>query len=441
MENRFICVFPSLLPESLPARDPVAVIEDGIPPLSSDEEALWKLMYENSTRAFNFPEGILAIGDLSPFYPSCPKAFLKGKGKSSIGSCFPDEFCYLGGDEDLETRLSRKRKFDLDVGTSGVVPEVRDIHSKLRSASNKKSQSTSQTMSEALPVGTKAPVAVPASSAPLLVKKSQEGNVKPVEAVAHISLPQTSVKSKVHAPSSRVWSLLAPLFEEGYPPPYAPNWKITSSSIISTGEIAREFMSHALPPSQRFMNVVLDPQIFEDQYCMAVCESFSWGAGMLRHVQVLKEDKKDLEDRLKSSLTIAVELQCWVVIVERLLLEKEVCLLYLSCTPLGFPCILPYNSFLSACWGDDEGERESLGGASQLMQEREQLVADVKHYKSDASVSYQDVETLYADLGIVQDDNQKLATERHWLLSQGFGCFLSTFTQSPDFKSSLERIY
>ncbi|KAF5772918.1 hypothetical protein HanRHA438_Chr13g0593551 [Helianthus annuus] len=79
MENRFICVFPSLLPESLPARDPVAVIEDGVPPLSSDEEALWKLMYENSTRAFNFPEGILAIGDLSPFYPSCPKAFLKGK--------------------------------------------------------------------------------------------------------------------------------------------------------------------------------------------------------------------------------------------------------------------------------------------------------------------------------------------------------------------------
>ncbi|MFS8004666.1 hypothetical protein Hanom_Chr13g01228511 [Helianthus anomalus] len=44
-------------------------------------------------------------------------------------------------------------------------------------------------------------------------------------------------------------------------------------------------------------------------------------------------------------------------------------------------------------------------------------------------------------LGIVQDNNQKLAAERHWLLSQGFGCFLATFTQSPDFKSSLERIY
>ncbi|KAJ0714685.1 hypothetical protein HanPI659440_Chr13g0492221 [Helianthus annuus] len=359
MENRFIYVFPSLLPESLPARDPVVVIKDDVPPLSSDEEALWKLMYENSTRAFNFPEGILAIGDLSPFYTSCPKAFLKGKemslwnlmqtdvmGVSFVNS--PHVENISSGDEDLETRLSRKRKFDLDVGTSGVVPEVRDIHSKLRSASNKKSQSTSQTMSEALPVATKtsysffpssfsplslfllllkgtfkAPVAVPASSAPLLVKKSQEGNVKPVEAVAHISLPQTSVKSKVHAPSSRVWSPLAPLFEEGYPPPYAPNWKITSSSIISTGEIARDFMSHALPPSQRFMNAVLDPQIFEDQYCMAMCESFSWGAGMLQHVQALKEDKKDLEDRLKSSLTIAVELQCWVVNVERLLLEKE----------------------------------------------------------------------------------------------------------------------
>uniref|UniRef100_A0A251RVG1 Uncharacterized protein n=1 Tax=Helianthus annuus TaxID=4232 RepID=A0A251RVG1_HELAN len=38
---------------------------------------------------------------------------------------------------------------------------------------------------------------------------------------------------------------------------------------------------------------------------------------------------------------------------------------------------------------------------------------------------------------LVEEDNQKLAAERHWLLSQGFGCFLSAFTQSPDFKRSL----
>ncbi|MFS8013595.1 hypothetical protein Hanom_Chr14g01334801 [Helianthus anomalus] len=36
---------------------------------------------------------------------------------------------------------------------------------------------------------------------------------------------------------------------------------------------------------------------------------------------------------------------------------------------------------------------------------------------------------------------KKLAVKRQWLFSQGFGCFLSAFTQSPDSKSSLERIY
>ncbi|KAF5757600.1 hypothetical protein HanRHA438_Chr17g0839251 [Helianthus annuus] len=62
------------------------------------------------------------------------------------------------------------------------------------------------------------------------------------------------------------------------------------------------------------------------------------------------------------------------------------------------------------------------------MVERERLVEDVKHYKAAASVSGSDVDTLYAELGIFQEDNQKLAAERHWLLSQGFGCFLSAFT-------------
>ncbi|KAM0037377.1 hypothetical protein Hdeb2414_s0013g00402501 [Helianthus debilis subsp. tardiflorus] len=58
-----------------------------------------------------------------------------------------------------------------------------------------------------------------------------------------------------------------------------------------------------------------------------------------------------------------------------------------------------------------------------------------------ASLSGSDVDTLYAELGIVQEDNQKLDTERHWLLSQGFGCFVSAFSQSLEFKGSLERIY
>ncbi|KAJ0733948.1 hypothetical protein HanPI659440_Chr11g0414201 [Helianthus annuus] len=277
------------------------------------------------------------------------------------------------GNEYLETRLSRKCKPDLVVGTSEVIPKVQNICSRLRNASNKKSQPASQTMSEALPVATKvslskhlkvlwpisslvlgplpgslkAPIAIPSTSAPLKIKqKDSEVNVALTKAV-HVSPTHASSQSIFQLPSSfRVRTPLAPLFAEGYPPPYVPNWKITSSSA-------------------------------------------------------LKEENKDLEDRLKTSQTIAAKLQCRVVSAERGLLDKE----------------------------------------AKLMREREQLVEDVNHYKAAASVCGSDVETLYAELGIVQDDNQKLAAEHHWLLSKGFGCFLAAFTQSLDFTGSLERTY
>ncbi|KAF5814311.1 hypothetical protein HanRHA438_Chr03g0120381 [Helianthus annuus] len=78
-KNRFNFVSPSMIFESLPLRDPAAVIEDGVPPLSATEDVLWRKMYEHPTRAFNFPEGILAIGGLSPFYLTRPKVFYEGK--------------------------------------------------------------------------------------------------------------------------------------------------------------------------------------------------------------------------------------------------------------------------------------------------------------------------------------------------------------------------
>ncbi|MFS8020396.1 putative mei2/Mei2-like RNA recognition, RNA-binding domain superfamily [Helianthus anomalus] len=40
-------------------------------------------------------------------------------------------------------------------------------------------------------------------------------------------------------------------------------------------------MSHALPPSNRFMNFALDPKIFDDQYSMSICEGFFRSAGTL----------------------------------------------------------------------------------------------------------------------------------------------------------------
>ncbi|KAM0051678.1 hypothetical protein Hdeb2414_s0007g00239341 [Helianthus debilis subsp. tardiflorus] len=39
------------------------------------------------------------------------------------------------------------------------------------------------------------------------------------------------------------------------------------------------------------------------------------------------------------------------------------------------------------------------------------------------------------------DDNQKLAQERYWLITEGFGSFLTVVSQFEEFKGSLKRIY
>ncbi|KAM0028700.1 hypothetical protein Hdeb2414_s0018g00517151 [Helianthus debilis subsp. tardiflorus] len=78
-KSRFIFVFAAMIPESPPLRDPKASIEDSIPVLSADEIVQWKRMYENPTRAFTFPEGVLAMGGLSLFYLVRPKAFFGKK--------------------------------------------------------------------------------------------------------------------------------------------------------------------------------------------------------------------------------------------------------------------------------------------------------------------------------------------------------------------------
>ncbi|KAJ0770741.1 hypothetical protein HanPI659440_Chr07g0261141 [Helianthus annuus] len=78
MKKRFIFVSPLLLLEPLPTRDPAAAIEDDVPSLSGVEEVLRKRMCENSTRVFNFSEGILGMGGLSPFYPTRPKFSFDG---------------------------------------------------------------------------------------------------------------------------------------------------------------------------------------------------------------------------------------------------------------------------------------------------------------------------------------------------------------------------
>ncbi|KAF5801383.1 hypothetical protein HanXRQr2_Chr06g0247501 [Helianthus annuus] len=119
-----------------------------------------------------------------------------------------------------------------------------------------------------------------------------------------------------------------------------------------------------------------------------ICPSakVSSGADMFQRVNELRGINEGLLSELKTYQTVAAELRCRVVDAERKLLEKE-------------------------------------------------------HYKEVASVSAADVETLYADWGISMDENQKLARECYWLLPQGFGLFLSAFSQSEEFKGSLERVY
>ncbi|KAM0044316.1 hypothetical protein Hdeb2414_s0010g00351791 [Helianthus debilis subsp. tardiflorus] len=75
----FIFVSAAMMPESPPLRDAKAVIEDSVPVLSADEIVQWKRMHENPTRAFTFPEGVLAMGGLSSFYSVRPKAFFGKK--------------------------------------------------------------------------------------------------------------------------------------------------------------------------------------------------------------------------------------------------------------------------------------------------------------------------------------------------------------------------
>ncbi|KAJ0515429.1 hypothetical protein HanHA300_Chr10g0380461 [Helianthus annuus] len=74
-KNWFIFVSTSMIPESPPLRDPKATIKDSVDVLFANETVMWKRMYEHPTRAYSFPEGILAMGGLSPLYSFRPKAY------------------------------------------------------------------------------------------------------------------------------------------------------------------------------------------------------------------------------------------------------------------------------------------------------------------------------------------------------------------------------
>ncbi|MFS7951431.1 hypothetical protein Hanom_Chr07g00595091 [Helianthus anomalus] len=296
-------------------------------------------------------------------------------------------------DEYLATRISRKPKPDLVVDVKVVIPEPRSILKRFRSACPQKSQPASRSASEAPLVNTKGSLSkhlkilrpstsLGSSKAPNVIstahassqakEKGLERSATPIDPIVGASPVQATGQSRFkllecfHARTP-----LAPSMVEGLPATYIPRWKITHSIVVGTPEIPRDFMAHALPPSHRFMNSALDLKIFDDQYCLSICEGIFRGAGMLQRVNAFKDKNEGL-----------------------LSLGAELWMLKRSCWR---------GRYMEKTW-----EREQVG----WLAERERLASDVKHYKDAAFVSAANVDLLYADLGIAQEDRVQRHLER-----------------------------
>ncbi|KAF5755945.1 hypothetical protein HanXRQr2_Chr17g0808741 [Helianthus annuus] len=144
---------------------------------------------------------------------------------------------------------------------------------------------------------------------------------------------------------------------------------------------------------------------------MSLCEGFFRGAGMLQRMDELTRENEELKTELKTAQTVAAELWCFVTDAERMLLEEK-----------GAGAMLEQKE---QAW-----ERERIAWA----EEKDELLAELKHQKAVDSISQGDLNTMYAEWGIVVDDNQKLAKERYWLITEGFGSFLVVVSQSEEFK-------
>ncbi|KAJ0433964.1 hypothetical protein HanIR_Chr17g0876031 [Helianthus annuus] len=192
----------------------------------------------------------------------------------------------------------------------------------------------------------------------------------------------------------------------------------TSAPTIGTPEAARDFLSHAVPPSHKFVNSALRDDLFEDQYSMSLYESFFRGAGMLQSIDDLRKANEGLKAELKASQSVVAGLRGQVVDAERRLQEEK-----------GAGAML------------ERKERAWEQEMASLIAEKEELAAELKHVKEVGSVSQEQLNTMYADYWITSDDNQRLAGEKHWLITEGFGAFLTAVAQSEDFKSGLEEVY
>ncbi|KAM0016197.1 hypothetical protein Hdeb2414_s0030g00707691 [Helianthus debilis subsp. tardiflorus] len=245
-------------------------------------------------------------------------------------------------------------------------------------------------MSEPLLGSSNAPIEIPTAPSSSRVRdKTPEVSAARIVPDFEVSPHHATGTSKPsHLESFVSRSPLDPLFADSLPVPYVPKWKITQSSVVGTPETA--WTSWLM--------------------LMSLCEGTFRGVGMLQRVDELRRETEGLKSNLKTSQTVSAELRCQVVDAERKL-KKE------------------------------KKERAWAREMAALVEEKEELAAELKHQKELDSVSQKDLDAMYAEYGMTLDDNQKLAKEKYWLITEGFGFFLTAVSQSKEFKTSLEQIY
>ncbi|KAM0051576.1 hypothetical protein Hdeb2414_s0007g00238151 [Helianthus debilis subsp. tardiflorus] len=150
---------------------------------------------------------------------------------------------------------------------------------------------------------------------------------------------------------------------------------------------------------------------------LMINEGFFRGVGMLQRVDDLRREKEGLKSDLKTSQIVTAELWCHMVEAKRKLQEEK-----------GAGVML------------EQKQRSWEKEMAALVEEKEELAAELKHQREVDSVSQKDLDMMYAEYGMTSDDNQRLAREKHWLITEGFGAFLTAISQSEEFKSGLEQV-
>ncbi|KAM0046930.1 hypothetical protein Hdeb2414_s0009g00322371 [Helianthus debilis subsp. tardiflorus] len=336
------------------------------------------------------PEGSAQVGDSAA--EAKDEEASSGEKKDPLGSLQVGSSSDDDDDADLESHLARKRKAGL-TSSPKQVPAPRNIRLRLRSASGQKAfpamKATSELpltgvkgslskhlrssslVSEPLLVSSNAPIEIPTAPSSSRVRdKTPEISAARITPSFEVSpLHATGTSKPSHLEGFVAQSPLGPLFADALQVPYIPRWKIIQSSVVGTPETARDFLAHVVPPSHRFMNSALRADLFDDQYSMSLYEGFFRGVGMLQRVDELRRLRSDL----KTSQTVAAELRCRVTDVERRLQEEK-----------GAGAMLEQKEHVWA--------REMAA----LVEEKEDLAAELKHQKELDSVSQKDLEVMYA---------------------------------------------